>query len=94
MSILDNPKEFFNGMSREEFKAFLDEFGFEYIDLEDINITKDCCDMCIEKHKINKSKYTLNIGHKEVDFCKDCLKDFQDIVNREIPILLKRRKGE
>lgn len=39
-SILDNPEEFFNSMSREEFKVFLDEFGFEYIDLEDINITK------------------------------------------------------
>ena len=39
-SILDNPEEFFNSMSREEFKAFLEEFGFEYIDLEDINITK------------------------------------------------------
>ena len=39
-SVLDNPKEFFNSMSREEFKVFLDEFGFEYIDLEDINITK------------------------------------------------------
>ena len=47
--------------------------------------------MCIEKHKINKSKYTLNIGHKEVDFCKDCLRDFQDIVNKEIPILLKKK---
>ena len=39
-SILDNPEEFFNSMSREEFKDLLDEFGFEYIDLEDINITK------------------------------------------------------
>ena len=37
-SVLDNPKEFFNSMSREEFKVFLDEFGFEYIDLEDIKI--------------------------------------------------------
>lgn len=89
-SILDNPEEFFNSMSREEFKVFLEEFGFEYIDLEDINITKGCCDMCISKHKIKSSKYRLNIGHKEIGFCKDCLKDFQDIVNREIPILLKR----
>lgn len=31
--ILDEPKEFFDSLTEQEFKELLDEFGFEYVDL-------------------------------------------------------------
>lgn len=34
--ILDNPETFFNNLSNEEFKKILDEYEFNYIDLNKI----------------------------------------------------------
>ena len=31
--ILDEPKEFFDSLTEQEFKELLDEFGFEYVDI-------------------------------------------------------------
>jgi hypothetical protein len=35
--ILDNPKEYFDNLSKEEFKNLLDEFGFEYEDMTSLS---------------------------------------------------------
>ena len=37
INILDNPNEFFDSLSTEEFKNLLDEFGFEYEDISSYN---------------------------------------------------------
>lgn len=56
-----------------------------------IDITKGCCDMCIhEQVDIQPTKYTLNIGGKTINFCKDHLKAFLKIANNEIPQLLNK----
>jgi hypothetical protein len=41
--ILDNPEEYFNSLSKEEFKNLLDEFGFEYEDRRDVKVEKENC---------------------------------------------------
>lgn len=38
--ILDNPKEFFDNLSKEEFSKLLDDYGFEYKDKEDFKDNK------------------------------------------------------
>lgn len=76
MSILDNPKGYFNNMSREEFKAFLDEFGFEYIDLEYINITKCCCDMCNNNGICKYKDQVIEVNNKISEV----------VFNEELPI--------
>ena len=37
--ILDNPKEFFNNLSKQEFEQLLKEYGFNFSDIRDL--TKD-----------------------------------------------------
>lgn len=39
--ILDNPKEFFDSLSSEEFQNLLDEFGFNYKKVESLNDNMD-----------------------------------------------------
>lgn len=48
--ILDNPKEFFESLSTQEFEDLLNEFGFEYEDISDNSI-----------YIKNIKKYTENI---------------------------------
>lgn len=82
--ILDNPKEFFDNLSKEEFAKLLDDYGFEYIDRDELKISL----MYKNKNGVTEGIVINNIpkpnlnGYCEVDLDKEDVKKLIDTFSR------------
>lgn len=51
-----------------------------------INISHGTCDVCLDEHdlgkKLKSSTVTLNINHKQLEFCDEHFKEFKDSINK------------
>lgn len=87
--ILDNPKEFFDSLSKEEFTKLLDDYGFEYINKDELKIS------LLYKNKYGASEGIIisNIqkpdkyGYSEIELSREevikLIDTFTRILNKE-----------